>query len=294
MSGEENLITAEDPGFAMIPYWVLHAVEDGRISRDAIALYAVLRKYANNETGDAYPSRATLARVLGYKDPKSLSKPIGELERLGALEVKRRRLERFVNHYRVIFKKPSCAPPPPGPQHVVGVGEENPLPRVGEENPHGRGGKPPRVGEETPHGVGEETPHELYPSLTKPKELEKTGAEPLFEASASTAIAVPSSKAVAGIAERAYDKSRGALSYMGIFGIASHFVKVGYTPQEIESAMAGLWQAGRAVTKQTVGQTLQGIIRPGQPQQQFKTAAEKRMETTLRNAAILAGTKELE
>lgn len=264
-------VTAENPGFAIVPYWVL-----ARASGNAVKLYAVLRKYADNDTGDAYPSRATLAMDMGFKDPKSLTKLIKELERIGAIQVERRRLEQFVNHYKVIHRQPaSSAQTQPQPQHVPGVGENDPLPDQGE----GRGEESPRVGEEPPPGVGDKTPHELDPSLTRPTELE---APPLFEAPPSTAIAVKSDRPEAIIAKRAYDASKGSLKYVAMLKLSQDALAHGYTPQQVEDAMAKLWHAGQTIHAQSLGQTLQGIRNPGGPK---PSVTEERVGSALDRAA---------
>lgn len=66
------------------------------------------------------------------------------------------------------------------------------------------------------------------------------------------------------IARRLYDYSRGALNYMGMKQIAKWAMKAheGITREEVGRAMMNLWSGSRAVTKQTVGQALQGWIRP--------------------------------
>lgn len=84
------------------------------------------------------------------------------------------------------------------------------------------------------------------------------------------------------IAQRAYDATDGALPYMGTRGIAKWAIeKKGRAPHEVENAIAALWSAGRAMTKQTVGQVLDGILDPTKRGPQ--SATERRIE---RNAKV--------
>ncbi|WFR71604.1 helix-turn-helix domain-containing protein [Prescottella defluvii] len=56
----------------------------------AFMVWAVLRKYADNETGKAWPSRETIADHLGIK-PKGVDRYIKEIEDKGLVRVERRR-----------------------------------------------------------------------------------------------------------------------------------------------------------------------------------------------------------
>jgi len=90
-----------DNRFVIIPQWVLMSP----ISDGALRLYAVLMKHADNMTGEAFPSRGTLAREIGKKSVRSIDGYIKELEQLGALRVERRKksnLENWSNLYTVI------------------------------------------------------------------------------------------------------------------------------------------------------------------------------------------------
>jgi hypothetical protein len=53
----------------MIPHWVIMA----NISDGALRLYAVLMKYADNDTGTAFPARSTLARDI-RKSPDTVDR----------------------------------------------------------------------------------------------------------------------------------------------------------------------------------------------------------------------------
>lgn len=69
--------------FAMMPLWLI----DAPISDRAVRLYGVLRGYADNRTGEAHPSRATLASRIHCKDLKAVDAPLAQLVALGALVI---------------------------------------------------------------------------------------------------------------------------------------------------------------------------------------------------------------
>lgn len=67
----------------------------------------------------------------------------------------------------------------------------------------------------------------------------------------------------ATVAKRVYDGTDGALPFMGMRAIAKWAIeKKGVTPEATEAAIGSLWRAGRAVTKQTVAQHLDGHLQP--------------------------------
>jgi biotin operon repressor len=66
--------------FALIPDWVI----DLDISSTAFRLYAVLAKYADNQTHQAFPSRETLADRLKCS-VKTVERAVQELEAAGAI-----------------------------------------------------------------------------------------------------------------------------------------------------------------------------------------------------------------
>lgn len=69
--------------FVMLPFEVMEALDgDSR----ALALYAWLKKYANNRTKLAHPSRRTLARHLGYKSATPVDQYITKLKEIGVLQ----------------------------------------------------------------------------------------------------------------------------------------------------------------------------------------------------------------
>jgi len=74
-----------DRKFAIIDDWIL----DLNISDRAIRLYAILSRYADNETHKAYPSRVTLSKRLRCS-PSSVDRATRELIEAGALDKKQR------------------------------------------------------------------------------------------------------------------------------------------------------------------------------------------------------------
>lgn len=70
----------------------------------------------------------------------------------------------------------------------------------------------------------------------------------------------------AAVAKNVYDATDGALPFMGMQTIAKWAIThKGVTSQAVEAAIGALWRAGRAVTKQTVAQHLEGHLQPHSP-----------------------------
>ena len=94
-----------DNRFSIIPHWVIFS----GITSNAIHLYAVLMKYADNDTGVAFPSRARLASDLS-KSVDTIDRSAKELTELGALKITRRKRkgskENYSNLYTLITAKP--------------------------------------------------------------------------------------------------------------------------------------------------------------------------------------------
>lgn len=115
-------IEAELGRFAMTPEWVLFSET---LSDRAVRLYGVLHRYADKETGRAFPARRTLAGRLSCS-VDSVDRALRELVAAGAV-TKRRRLDvkgdQTSNLYTVRFIDPS---------------------RTGAATPQGRGDRGPR------------------------------------------------------------------------------------------------------------------------------------------------------
>lgn len=74
--------TANGAHFCMVN----HGVFELGISSSALALYVAFLRFADNETGDTFPSRKTLGKLLGMSVP-TVDKYIAELEEAGLLSV---------------------------------------------------------------------------------------------------------------------------------------------------------------------------------------------------------------
>ncbi|GAB0105266.1 hypothetical protein JMUB6875_42440 [Nocardia sp. JMUB6875] len=77
----------ESGTFSIVPHAVLEAMSDRRLSPQAVALYAVLAKHADRQTGQSWPSRARLAKSLGYTKADSIDKYMTQLEDAGFVRV---------------------------------------------------------------------------------------------------------------------------------------------------------------------------------------------------------------
>lgn len=116
-----------DEHFAVVPEWILYA----DISAQAVRLYAVLRRKADNETGSSFYSRKSLANLLRVKDPKVVDRTVMELEAIGAVYVTRGRVSEYgdptTNLYTVRSSRPQGVvvemPPPSGENATRGSGE---------------------------------------------------------------------------------------------------------------------------------------------------------------------------
>jgi hypothetical protein len=72
-----------DGYFAVVPEWVL----DADVSAQAIRLYAVLRRYADQHSGQAFPSRRTLAARLRVASTRTVDAALDDLLRIGAVDI---------------------------------------------------------------------------------------------------------------------------------------------------------------------------------------------------------------
>jgi hypothetical protein len=74
-----------DLKFSIVPHWVI----DSGISARAVRLYAVLAKFADAETAQAYPGRTRLSKEL-HCSLKSVDRAVAELEGIGAIRKQHR------------------------------------------------------------------------------------------------------------------------------------------------------------------------------------------------------------
>ena len=94
-------ISAERPKFEMVPHWVM---DHPNVSLRGLQVYLFLRRYADYETGQAWPSRKTLATEIGVS-VSTLDDAIANLRTIGAVTVTERFGERGQqsNLYTVLF-----------------------------------------------------------------------------------------------------------------------------------------------------------------------------------------------
>jgi hypothetical protein len=100
-----------DTSFAIIPTALLDTPHD-LLPDGAIRLYGILARYANSETGVAWPSRRTLAERIG-RSVDFVDRMLEALEAIGAITVERdtaRRNGTETNRYRLIT--PGVGEPP--------------------------------------------------------------------------------------------------------------------------------------------------------------------------------------
>lgn len=109
-------ITSDIGFFSIIPEWLLDATipaaEEGEpptlVSANSIRLFAVLHRYADKESGEAFPSRKTLAERMGVS-VDTVDRAARELVAVGALTISHRRTERGdsdSNNYHLSFVQP--------------------------------------------------------------------------------------------------------------------------------------------------------------------------------------------
>ena len=87
--------------FVIVPEWIL----DADVSALAVRTWAILRSYADNITGEAWPSRSTIARRCGVS-VDSIDRAVKELVKAGSLSVVRRKGkngEPLTNLFRLVI-----------------------------------------------------------------------------------------------------------------------------------------------------------------------------------------------
>lgn len=111
MSNRTQEQFTSDNRFAVIPHWVIFS----GVSSTAIHLYAVLRKYADGSSLEAFPARSTLAADMG-KGTKTVDRALKELDSIGAVTVTTRKRkgsnECYSNLYTLTASNPNAQTPP--------------------------------------------------------------------------------------------------------------------------------------------------------------------------------------
>lgn len=120
-------IVKVDHAFAMIPEWVLYA----DISANAVRLYGVLRRFADQHSGECWPSRRLLADRCKFS-PATVDRALEELVEAGAVTVKGRvtdRGDRTSNLYTVLSvpNSPQVDTGGSPTNHPLCTGDDTPL-----------------------------------------------------------------------------------------------------------------------------------------------------------------------
>lgn len=141
--------------FAMVPTWIIRS--GGKLSANAVRLYATIMTYADNVTKTAFPSRETLAEDMGVS-VATVKRAIKELESFGAVKIKRERSKKngnfFANEYALAYESPWVT--------YDSRTSESSSPRVTDD-------PPPWASDDPPPRVTDDPI--TRPTLTKPTEL---------------------------------------------------------------------------------------------------------------------------
>ena len=105
MDDSEKISVSANVFFSIIPEWVLY----GEISAVAVRVYATLRRYADNMTGECFPSRKTLAMKVRCSI-RTLDTAIAELEAFGAIAIQRRKRDNGNNWMSNLYVVYTSAP----------------------------------------------------------------------------------------------------------------------------------------------------------------------------------------
>jgi hypothetical protein len=124
--------------FVILPHGVL---DDESLTAHDVLVYATIARYADNNTGVAYPSRATIAKAARC-DIKTVDSAVRKLVLSGCLEKHKRASETGEANLYIVHEQTA-------------------------QGSRGRGTNGAALGEQTVRGVGEQTVRELDPLLTR-------------------------------------------------------------------------------------------------------------------------------
>lgn len=244
MSDSPVEVTADTVPFAMVPYWVLSC------SGNAVKLYAILLRFADNNSRSAWPSRATLAAEFGFKQVRSIDALITELEEAGAIDVIRSKTQLGTNannRYHV-----NAAPRRKRTKPVV---QTDAPPAEGVVQSDAKSSAVERT--KVVHSNAPELRTMNYNQELEPK------APALFEPPVARTIV--KANVSRDIAQDVHEKTKGAISFKASYSIIDWAVKAGYDPSLVHRSIGVLWSNGKPLTKALLGQTLEGIVTPGAP-----------------------------
>lgn len=243
--------------FSQVPEWVL----DADISDGAFRLYAALLRYAKQSTKEAFPARSTLAKRL-RKNPKSIDRYIRELTEVGALKVQEQYKKgtnmRTSNLYTVVTDRPevatSTSPPiEEGSDIEVATGRDTSVAT----------GRDTDVAHNETHVNDTHKNEESAANATRP--------EPSQEVAVIQGELVPaeepkrSNKSPEHLAtDDAYEKTGKAFNFIATRGIAKWLIHDrGLTPERASDAIVAVYQMGKPITKQVLGQLIDGHLSNG-------------------------------
>ena len=233
--------------FSQIPEWVI----DADISDGAFRLYAVLMRYADNKTGKAFPSLDTLASRL-RKNEKSVRRYAKELSDQGVISIQNR--GKKSNVYQLYKHKKSdvnrthmsdqesltghsCPPQPDIPVPVNRTQMSNEL-------------YPQNYTHLTKSIPADAGPQELTGEIVQ-GELIQPAPQPDPPATKEH----PHQLAT----KDAYEKTGKAFDFVKVMGIAKWLINErGLTIEQTSQAIVAVYQQGKPLMKQTLGQYVDG------------------------------------
>ena len=236
-------ISAERPKFEMVPHWVM---DHPNVSLRGLQVYLFLRRYADYETGEAWPSRKTLASEIGVS-LSTLDDAIANLRTIGAVTVAERFGERGQqsNLYTVLFYQD-------GGQVILREGvtpiNRDTLPRKSTSPPPGES-----VTEQDPLNKTQGTRQETL--------LVADANQPPTEGGGNEVVLVsdPTPGQIANQITRGfYDQHKGAVNFNALRGVVTKLVKAGYDADRIATALTVTEGRGAPLTVDVLRQELEG------------------------------------
>lgn len=248
--------------------------DEAPFEKTTLLILLCMADHANDE-GVCWPAIPTLAKKARCSE-RWARDIVAELEQKGWLERDLR--PGRATMYKVLF------PPTPEPQFTPE--DTSPLKQASPPPRNPTSGDPG-----TPVPMNHKEPPS-QPSSTKKRSSKKPKADPaddgLFTVDESPVDGTPPEDT---IAKKSYDATKGALAFMAVRGIAKWAIHTkGEDPARVEEAIAQLYRTGRSVTKASVGQWLDGHIKPpgqGRPSrmdQNLSVVEQLRLEEQTRPA----------
>lgn len=226
--------------FSQIPEWVI----DANISDGAFRLYAVLMRYADNKTGKAFPALETLAKRL-RKNEKSVRRYAKELADNGIVSVQNRGKKSNVyqlhKHKKAEVNRTGMSDQesltgqfcPPQPDNFVPVNRTQMSNELYPQNyTHLTKSIPADAGTQPTEGTMQ---GELIPTDPKPQTPEHWATD------------------------QAYQYTGKSFNFIAVRGLAKWLIhERGITPENTARAIVAVYQQGKPLMKQTLGQYVDG------------------------------------